>query len=254
MLNFSSNPLLSKRYSAINSSKAIVISNNVSLRTAVVFLFSLTVFTYITVMIYYSQIYINDTHTLNNIKNFSLGSGILSFTITFFIYQKPGLAPLLAPLYAIIAGIFISGLSFVAEQKFPGIALLTVEITLLTFGVVYLGYNLDIIKVTSKFKTIVYSMIGVIVSLYLLSFILTLFEIQIPLIHNAGVGGALWACFIMITASLHLAIDIDKVERNHSPYGYINWSLAVGLMVSLIWLYISTLRFLLTVNKLKQQI
>lgn len=57
--------------------------------------------------------------------------------------------------------------------------------------------------------------------------------------------------FIMATASFHLAIDIDKVEKSNTNKGYENWNLALGLMVSLIWLYFSTLRFLSRIKSLK---
>ena len=164
---------------------------------------------------------------------------------------KPGLSPLLAPFYALFSGIFISGLSFAAEQKFPGIAMLSVEITLLTFIFVYFGYKLGFIKVTQKFKAIVYTIIGVVSILYLLSFIFLFFDIHMPMIHDSGVGGIAWASFIMITASFHLAIDIDKIERYSSSDGYKNWRLALGLMVSLIWLYISSLRLLSRINNSK---
>jgi len=129
--------------------------------------------------------------------------------------------------------------------------MLTSEITLATFIIVFVGYKFKIIRVTQKFKSVVYSVIGVISLLYLLSFILILFEIKMPLIHDAGIGGIAWALFIMIIAASNLAINIDKVQRSNSNDGYTNWRLALGLMVSLIWLYFSTLRLLSRINKFK---
>ena len=250
MLNVLSNPLLqTKRFS---SNENIKIKSNVSLTTAILSLFTLTVMSYILFWMFSSGLILDkNLSTLPNIKNFSFVSGIFAFVIAFFAYYKSGLSPLLAPLYAVFSGIFISGLSFVAEQKFPGIALLTAEITLLTFLFVYLGYKIGFIQVTQKFKAIIYTIMGVISFIYLLSFVFMFFEIKIPLIHDTGIGGIAWSTFIMITATFHLVIDIDKVERYNSSKGYINWRLALGLMVSLIWLYFSVLRLLSKINKSK---
>ncbi len=245
------NPFLKRKSFSNISSESFIIKSDISLTTAILLLFSLTVISYILFWIFCNEIIVNNIDGVDSIKNFSLFSGVLSFVIAFFSYYKMGLSPLLAPLYAIFSGIFISGLSFVAEIKFPGIAFLTVEITLLTFIIVYLGYKYGIIKVTKKFKSIVYAMIGVVSALYMLSFIFIFFDINIPLIHDAGIGGIAWSLFIMITVSFHLAIDIDKVENYKISKGYMNWNLALGLMVSLIWLYISTLRLLSRINKLK---
>ncbi len=250
MISKFSNPLLKRNFYASN--EKFTLKSNIGLTSAILILFSITVLTYLASWIFYNELLLTSTDAISSIKNFAFVSGILSFIIAFFAYYKPGLSPLLAPLYAVFSGVFISGLSFAAEVKFPGIALLTAEITLLTFLIVYIGYKVGIIKVTQKFKAIVYTLIGVISLIYLFSFLLTFFGMKIPVIHEAGIGGIAWSFFIMITASFHLSIDIDKVENNNSKEGNKNWRLALGLMVSLIWLYISTLRFLSRIYRYKQ--
>ena len=252
MLDFSYNPLLQGNRYSTTLDKGFKLKSKVSLNTAVLSLFTLTVVSYLSFWFFCNELFENNATTaISDIKNFSLVSGVLSFSIAFLAYYKPTLSPLLAPLYSIFSGIFIAGISFAAEIKFPGIALLTSEITLATFIIVFVGYKFKIIRVTQKFKSVVYSVIGVISLLYLLSFILILFEIKMPLIHDAGIGGIAWALFIMIIAASNLAINIDKVQRSNSNDGYTNWRLALGLMVSLIWLYFSTLRLLSRINKFK---
>lgn len=169
-------------------------------------MFSLTVVSFVFFWIFSNELLINSTPiAIENVKNFSFVSGVISFIIAFFAYYKPGLSPILAPLYAVFSGIFISGLSFAAEQKFPGIAMLTAEVTLTTFIIVYIGYKIGIIKVTQKFKSIVYSLIGIISFLYLLSFILMLFNTTIPLIHEAGIGGVIWTFLLWL--QLHFILQ-----------------------------------------------
>ncbi len=251
MINILFNPLLQKKQIFSNTNNVnINIKSNVSLTTAILSLFSLTVVSYMLFWIFCNGLILDNTFsTLPNIKNFALVSGTFSFIIVFLVYYKQELSPLLAPLYALFSGIFISGLSFISEQKYPGIALLTVEITLATFIFLYIGYKFGFISVTQKFKAIVYTMIGTISFIYIFSFLLLFFDIKVPLIHDTGIGGIAWSTFIMVTASFHLLIDIDKVENNNSSKGYKNWHLALGLMVSLIWLYLSVLRLSLKIKR-----
>ncbi|MDQ7045008.1 MAG: Bax inhibitor-1/YccA family protein [Sulfurimonas sp.] len=251
MINILSNPFLQTKQLKSIGTRNTKTTSSVSLTTAILSLFTLTVVSYISFWILCNELISSNDLALSDIKNFTLVSGIISLVITFLSYYKSEFSSFLAPLYAVFSGVFISGLSFVAQEKFPGIAMLTVEITLATFIVVYLGYKLGIIKVSQKFKAIVYTMIGVISLIYLLSFVLMFFEIKIPLIHDTGIGGVIWSLFIMITASFHLAIDIDKIEKYSSSDGDKNWSLALGLMVSLIWLYISTLKVVSRISSLK---
>lgn len=252
MFSVLSNPLLQKKQFYSSSDEDIKIKSDTGLTTAILSLFTLTVASYILFWIFCNGLIIDKNFsTLPNIKNFAFVSGVFSFIITFLAYYKPGLSPLLAPLYAIMSGIFISGLSFIAEQKFPGIAMLTAEITLLTFIFVFIGYKTGLIQVTQKFKAIIYAMMAVISFIYLLSFTFIFFEIKIPVIHDTGIGGIAWSIFIIVTATFHLLIDIDKVEKYKYLKGYMSWRLALGLMVSLIWLYFSVLRLLSKINKSK---
>lgn len=200
---------------------------------------------------YYEQaLVLNNQKEIAVLKNFALGCGILSFGLAFIASIKPQYSLILSLFYSISAGIFITGLSIVAEMRFPGIALLTVQITLVAFLVMYLLFSFQLIHSSKKFKLIIYVLTSTIALVYLLSFLLRLMDISIPFIHESSIGGIAWSGFVLVIAILNLVVDFDKIKNlnNSAPY-YVKWYVALSLMVSLVWIYIATLRVLM---KLKQ--
>ncbi len=253
MINIPFNPMLKKSQFKTPIDATVIIKCNTSITFSILVLFVLTVISYISVwQLFDEALILKDKETIQQIKNFSFVSGILSFAILFFTSYKPTLSPILAPVYALLSGVFIGGLSLTAEMKFPGIAILTSELTLLVFIVMYIGYKLGLIQVTQKYKAIVYGLIGTISLLYLFSFIFMFVDIKLPLLHDAGIGGVAWGIFITAIAAFHLVIDIDKIEQaDKNLPGFMNWRIALGLMVALIWLYFTMLRLLTRINSLK---
>ena len=82
---------------------------------------------------------------------------------------------------------------------------------------------------------------------YLATFALSFFNIQIPYIHNSGLIGIGFSVFTTIIASLNLLVDfdfIDQASANGSFPNYMEWYGAFGLMVTLVWVYIEILRLL----------
>lgn len=110
-----------------------------------------------------------------------------------------------------------------------------------------LFYNYRIIKITQKLRSIIYTATGAIMLIYLVSFLLYLFNLPpIPYIHANGWIGILFSVFISVTASFHLMLDFDFFERAQKyKYGsYNEWYAAFGLVVSIVWQYLSLLRLL----------
>ena len=76
--------------------------------------------------------------------------------MAFAIIFKPGWAKYIAPLYAILEGLFIGGISVLFNEmfaeKYPGLIMQAVG---LTFGVaisVFLLYNFRVIRATERFQ------------------------------------------------------------------------------------------------------
>ncbi|MCP4155332.1 MAG: Bax inhibitor-1/YccA family protein [bacterium] len=172
--------------------------------------------------------------------------GIGGFIVALVTIFKKTWAPYTAPMYALLEGLFLGGLSAIMQARFPGIVIQAVA---LTFGILFMLlflYKSRIIKPTENFKLGVAAATGGIFLVYMLSFILSFFGTSVPFIHESGTIGILFSLFVVVVASLNLVLDFDFIE-NGAEQGapkYMEWYGAFGLMVTLIWLYIEILRLL----------
>ncbi len=180
------------------------------------------------------------------LKLFMIGGAIGSLILALITYFKPTIAFITAPCYAILKGLFVGALSAFMEAMFPGIVVQAVG---LTFGVLFalLGaYRSGLIKATENFKLGVCAATGGIMLIYLATFILGMFGVNIPFIHGSGTFGIAFSGFVVVIAALNLVLDFDFIE-NGAEQGapkYMEWIGAFGLMVTLVWLYIEILHLL----------
>lgn len=77
---------------------------------------------------------------------------------------------------------------------------------------------------------------GGIFFVYLISFILGSFGMNIPLIHGTAPFGLLFSVFVVIIAALNLVLDFDFIAQGKPKY--MEWYSAFGQMVMLVWLYL----------------
>ncbi|MDP6903175.1 MAG: Bax inhibitor-1/YccA family protein [Verrucomicrobiota bacterium] len=163
---------------------------------------------------------------------------------------RPQWAPFTAPIYALLEGLFIGGISAIANKYQPGVV---PQAAGLTFGILFAllaAYQSGLIKATENFKLGVTAATGGIFLIYLATFILGMFGITVPFIHDASPIGIGISVFICIIAALNLVLDFDFIE-NGAERGapkYMEWVGAFGLMVTLIWLYIEILHLLMKLN------
>ncbi len=176
-----------------------------------------------------------------------VGSLVLSFIIAF----KNELAPILAPVHAIVVGGLVGSVSQILNEMYPGIAAQAIMITL-AIMITMLGlYRTGIIKASPMFvKVITICTIGIGVT-YLISFGMSMFGGRMPFIHDATPLGIGISLFTTAIASLNFVIDFDMIEKGaeRGQPKYMEWYGAFGLMVTLVWLYIEILRLL---RKLRQ--
>src|SRR6516165_3400019 len=147
-------------------------------------------------------------------------------------------APVTAPLYAALEGLFIGGFSLAMEQRFPGLVLQAVLLA---------AYQSRIIRPSETFKSVIVGATLGIAVVYLVSMVLQLFiHASIPLIHENGPIGIGFSLVVVGIAALNLVLDFDFIE-NGVAYGapkWMEWYAAFGLTVTLVWLYIEVLRLL----------
>lgn len=177
-----------------------------------------------------------------------LFGGLIFAFITIF---KKTWAPFTAPIYAVLEGLFIGGISAIFELQFTGIVFQAVSLTFGTLFAMLVTYRLGLIKVTEKFKMGVVAATGAIFVVYLFSFVLSFFSVNVPFIHSGGTIGILFSLFVVVIAALNLVLDFDFIEKGaqHGAPKYMEWYGAFGLIITLVWLYIEFLRLL---SKLRQ--
>jgi uncharacterized YccA/Bax inhibitor family protein len=170
--------------------------------------------------------------------------GLVAALVTIF---KKEWSPISAPVYALLEGLVLGGISAFFEKAYPGIAVQAISLTFGVLFVLLLAYKLRIVQATRGFKLGVIAATGGIALVYAVNMMMNLFGHASMSFLNAatplGIGISL---FVVIIASLNLIIDFDMIEtgaRMGAPK-YMEWYGAFGLMVTLIWLYMEILRLL----------
>ena len=168
------------------------------------------------------------------------------FVVALITVFKKAWAPVTAPAYAVLEGLFLGGISAMMELRFPGIVM---QAVVLTFGVLFalLGaYRSGLIKATENFKLGVVAATGGICLLYLASFVLSFFGKPIGFLHESSWLGIGFSAFVVVIAALNLVLDFDFIEKGveHGAPKYMEWYAGFGLIVTLVWLYLEILRLL----------
>ncbi|WP_421570713.1 Bax inhibitor-1/YccA family protein [Stenotrophomonas sp. PD6] len=177
---------------------------------------------------------------------YAVGGAIGGLILALVTVFKKEWSPVTAPMYALVEGFFLGAISAVFEARFPGIVF---QAVLLTFGTLFallVAYRSGLIKVTENFKLGVVAATGGIALLYLASFVLSFFNINVPVIHEASWLGIAFSLFVVVVAALNLVLDFDFIETGAAARApkYMEWYGAFGLMVTLVWLYVEFLRLL----------
>jgi uncharacterized YccA/Bax inhibitor family protein len=177
---------------------------------------------------------------------FLLPAAIAGFVVAIITIMKKEKAYITAPIYALIEGVFIGGISAIFEAQYPGIVIQAVALTFGTLFCMLMAYRTGIIRATEKFKLGVVAATGAIAVIYFISIIMGFFGARMPMIHSTGPMGIIFSLVVVTVAALNLVIDFDFIERGaeHGAPKYMEWYGAFGLMVTLIWLYLEILRLL----------
>ena len=176
-----------------------------------------------------------------------LGIGALAgFILALVTVFKPAWSAITAPIYALLEGLVIGGVSSFAEAKFPGIVVQAVGLTFGTCLALLLAYKSRLIQATAGFKRGIVAATGGIALFYIISLLLLLFGVRIPLVFGAGPVGIVFSLFVVTIAALNLVLDFDFIEQGalQGAPKYMEWYGAFALMVTLIWLYLEILRLL----------
>jgi uncharacterized YccA/Bax inhibitor family protein len=182
-------------------------------------------------------------------------SAIGGFIVAMITIFRPTAAPITAPIYAALEGVFLGAISRVYDiqygARFPdgpynGIAMQAVMLTCGVLFVMLFLYGTRLVRVTEKLQMGIIAATGALGLFYLVTMLLSLFHVHMPLVFSSSPLGIGFSLFVVGLAAFNLLLDFDFIEK--AAYAgapkYMEWYGAFGLMVTLIWLYLEVLRLL----------
>jgi uncharacterized YccA/Bax inhibitor family protein len=170
---------------------------------------------------------------------------IVGLVLVIIASFSPKNARYLAPAYALFEGMFIGGISLFFNAMYPGIVLQAVGGTFVTFAICLALYRFGVVKVTEQFRSIVIASTLAIGTFYLLSWILTMFGVSM-FHHGSSLMSIGFSVFVIVIAAMNLFLDFDAIEQGakRSLPKYMEWFGAMGLIITLVWLYFEFLKLL----------
>jgi uncharacterized YccA/Bax inhibitor family protein len=174
--------------------------------------------------------------------------------VGFLTIFKPTWASFTAPVYGLLQGLFVGGISVIYNNAFekiaPGIVMQAVALTFGTVIAMFLLFRFGIIKATEKFKSVLIMATMGIAIFYLIAMVLGFFGVHIAFLHEGSLLGIGFSLVVVVIASLNLILDFDMIETGIAKGApkYMEWYGAFGLIVTIVWLYIEMLRLLGKLN------
>lgn len=168
------------------------------------------------------------------------------FILSFVIGRNPSRAPILAPIFAAMEGLFAGVITAIYAQLFDGIIFQAVSATFAVLFMMLALYKSGLIQVTEKLRAGVTMAVGAIMLLYLVQWVLHFFGVSIPYLHDGGTFSIGVTLVIIGVASMNLLLDFDNFEKGEQRGlpEYMEWYFGMGLMFTLVWLYLEILRLL----------
>ena len=145
-----------------------------------------------------------------------------------------------------VAGAFLGVISHFFEGMYQGIVLQAILLTFGVLGSLLVLYRTRLINVTERFRAITRIGIFAVLGVYLISFVMSLFGSSIPYIHQSGPIGIGFSLLVIGLASMALLVDFHTIERGVAMRApkHMEWYATLGLLVTLVWLYIEILQLL----------
>ena len=172
----------------------------------------------------------------------SLGALFLSFAII----AVPRRAAVIGILYSVLQGYCLGAISASFDAQTDGIVGAAVLATLGVFLAAWFLYATGLVRPTQRTAFIVLAALGGLSLLYLFVWVLAIFDWDWLYSEEFRTVGIVVLLITVAIAALSLVLDFATVDAGVGAGApkELEWYLAFGLMVTLIWLYITILRLL----------
>jgi len=104
-----------------------------------------------------------------------IGGALGGFVLALVTVFKNTWSPITAPIYALLEGLFLGGISAVFEKSYPGIAVQAIGLTFGVLFVLLLAYKTGLVRATRGFKLGVIAATGAVALVYALNMLMSLF-------------------------------------------------------------------------------
>ena len=185
-----------------------------------------------------------------SIVGWMIGGVLGAFVLAMIISFKPKTAPFLAPIYAAGEGLALGGISALVNEQFaltaPNIVINAVALTMVTAIVMFTVYRTGLVKVNSRFMKVLHIALISIMVFYLGSWIVSLFGVNLTMLHNSSPLSIGISIVIVAVAAFSLLMDYEFITQASAAGApkYMEWYGAFGLTVTLVWLYLEILKLL----------
>ena len=179
--------------------------------------------------------------TITNIatENFSwgyiIGAMIVAFISVIIGSRSVRLAPIFGVIYAAAEGMILGVISLLYASYYEGIVPTALGTTFIVFIVMLLLFSTNIIKVNQKFASF---LVVALISVIIMSLLSIFFNL-----------GSLYYVVVFISAALSaffLLWDFQRIKDfvDSGADQSVGWILSLGLMVTVVWIYVEMLRLL----------
>ncbi len=181
---------------------------------------------------------------------FMAAGGVIGFILVLVTCFNVKLAKYTAAPYAFLEGLVLGAFSMFFEAQWHGIVLQAILGTFTVLFVMLMLYKAKMIQYTDKFAAVLKTALLSFLAIYLIQFIASFFGRGIPMIWEAGPVGIGFSILVVGIAAMSLIQDfffIENASQNMLSKDY-EWYAAMGLMITLVWLYTEILRLLAKLN------
>lgn len=193
---------------------------------------------------------LGDNVNPNAVIYWMIGGAIGGLIAALVVVFRPKSAPIAAPIYAILEGLFLGGISAFFAQRFPGIVIQAVALTLGVMLVMLFVYRSGIIKVNNKFIGGVVAATGAVALFYIVTMVMSMFGADTSFMSGSGTMSIAISGVIVAIAALNLVLDFHFIVEGSKAGApkFMEWYGAFSLMVTLVWLYLELLKLLAKIS------
>jgi uncharacterized YccA/Bax inhibitor family protein len=177
----------------------------------------------------------------------AIGGFVLAL-ITIFV---PKASPVTAPLYAVLEGVALGGVSALFNARYAGLPAQAVAITFGVAAVMLVLYRTGAVRATPMFRRILLlAGLGVML-VYLVNMVMGFFGSGIGMVTDASPLGIGFSAVAAAVAAFFLILDFDQIEGGIAARApkYMEWYAGFTLLMTLVWLYLEVLRLLSKLNR-----